>query len=590
MSGVWGRVGHRSSRRIGDIARYLRKVRVKVPRERRAQGRGPSSRQVPQTVAVQLARSFGASISPQLLRWAAQQATLLSPRKRAGQARSDRAIFLSGLQDVWDYASNALVLKGDYPKYKAQKVELTRQSGSEALRNAKAYHALLARIDNGNIRVFPEENPFEIAALLGISPGALRDRNSGNALKAMLAGRAFSPLRLQEPRPLRHRHVFMRLPSGRAWVWVHPDDKGNLGAGYGWCVRDNPQWRNALQFAVVDKQNRPHALLTVEVSGPGVGADRNAFILASPGRARVDFPALKRAMAKVFYGEIKGRYNARPPEFPYRQDVWRFIARQPFGSLRVNKAVPAGDWSALLTVQDDISASRKNWKAAGGAPAVFSIVDKKGASQKHMVGPKTTVADWLKSPLAPMMLSALPPETLTKIGTQLPAQLRAERARVARPREASSEALTPIERQSLADTFVARREGVRLPPGLVRNWRDRLGGIKQASKAMSPATARRIIARYGSDPEKVLRLLVRSGRRTDRRVVVDREGRDQLLTALYRVYEEPRPKFEAMAPALKGAMMLTNDQLAVAVLCELYTLGLSLAPGATMGTRGREPG
>ena len=573
---LWMRRGERASRRVEDTVRFLSRVRVRVPAGvRRKRAGAPTSLAVPLNIARAVASQHAETVSPQLLRWAAQQATLLSPRKRKGQRTSARVLFLLDLSSIFDYASNALKLRGTYPRLSATRIELTRQTAREAEANARAYHEILARINKGAIVLRPEEHPFMVGAMIGVSPGALRARNGPRNLERLISEGRGGSVRLAEPKPLVHRHELMRLPKGRAWIWVHPDDKSLLGAGYGWCVSDSQRWRNALQFAVVDDGNRPHALLTIPLGSKGpidVGGDHNKYVGTSRGRAWIDYAKMKKDLVRPFYGQLKGRYNERPPPSPYREDVVRLMKRPPFGALRVRPGETApSDWTATLTVPGDLAASKRNWKAAGGASAIFSVADSLPITTRGEGGPTERTLNyfgdrpgqWLRSPLAPLVMAAMGPELAREVVPNLPPKLLAERARIAARTTGalvSAGRVEGPERAALQDAIMARRRGARLPPSLVRDWRERMRNIREVAKGISPAAARRLV----------------QGR-------TEMAGGDRKLAAMWALYLSNRPEPILTHNVMEAIGNSLEDQFAVTLLCELIHYGLLM--GLTSSNR-----
>ena len=548
------------------------------------------------------------------LRWAAQQATLLSPR-RGPPGREPpgppttrdyvppRAEFLAGIGGIFDYAGNALALTpGKSPQH--QRLELTAMGGPSALTQSRIYHDYLSKLDEGMLLVPKGADPYQVAALLGVSPGALRARNGPRMVRD---GRAWSlgetipggrpppgvrtgglVYRMVAAEPLHHRHVVFRLPNKRAWIWVHPDDKVRLGAGYGWCVSDSAFWRRSLQFAVVDKDNRPHVLLTLSVGRPGPsgvmsgGYNPNDLIIRTPptptepGRARIDHRKIKSLGVGVFYGQVKGRYNQRPPPSPYREDILRWAFTQPFGPLRVEgKHTDAADWAAILTVADDIPMSRRNWKRVGGAPSVFSVADhlqpdvmgEGGPREKSLTYFGSDPAAWLKTPMAPLVLAAMGSEVARRVAPNLPAILRAERVRMESrlllPRMEGRVTVGPelaeARRRAVADLVAVRRAGIALPEKLIRGWRSVLAAGREKATLLDRARAHR-------DAQAVS--VAYATKRLDK--YLPGEPSDHLAT-LWRLFESSPRDLIRLHVAVPLVLLADNKSPMVnALICELF--------------------
>ena len=486
---MWG-IGHRADRRTDEVFRYLSRLQIKVPREIRKTSGSPSSKKVPVKVAHALARKYATSVSPKLLAWAARQAALLSPTiSRIGSLT--RASFIRGLDEIFDFAGSSLVLSGKYPNYRASRVNLLSLSAAQAASQSSKYHALLKRIQAGTIQLRFDEDPYFVGAALGVSPGALRSINGSRRIDKMLADYRSARLTISPPQPLKYRHEVFRLPKGRAIVWVHPDDKGRVGAGYGWCVSDNSIWRNKLQFAVVGPENRPKALITMRLVNPSGGAlrggDDNRFVRVAPnGRAFVDLRAIAKEGGGIQWGELKGLYNQITPDEPYRSDIRKWVAKQPFGAFRT---AARNDWIKVLVTQDDIPETRKMLRRAGGHPTLMSLADSgSGPSQFAADAFGDDLGSWLRSPVAPLVLATMNPLQVKKIAPNLPAALRGERFRRALKTTPGA-----MKRDFIVDYSLARRAGVPLPSSQVKGFRALLAKTRAASLAVSLRQALTVI-------------------------------------------------------------------------------------------------
>lgn len=499
---MWG-IGHRADRRTDEVFRYLSRLQIKVPRELRKTSRSPSSKKVPVKVAHALARKYATSVSPKILAWAARQAALLSPTVSSFDSvrgALTRASFIRRLDEIFDFAGSSLVLSGKYPNYRASRVNLLSLSAAQAASQSSQYHALLKRIQAGTIQLQAKEDPYFVGAALGVSPGALRNINGSRRIDTMLGNHRFARLTISPPQPLKYRHEVFRLPKGRAIVWVHPDDKGRVGAGYGWCVSDTPYWRNKLQFAVVGPENRPKALITMKLKLVGrsgvVEGDGNRFVRVAPnGRAFVDLRAISKEGGGIQWGELKGLYNQINPDEPYRSDIRKWVAKQPFGAFRTGAG---NDWIKVLVTKDDIPETRKMLRLAGGHPTLMSLAD---------AVPRKVAADlfggdlgsWLRSPVAPLVLATMDPLQVKKIAPSLPAVLRGERFRRAlktTPKE--------MKRDFIVDYSLAKRAGVPLPTSQVKDFRALLAKTRRASFRVSLRQALNMIkASEGAKVEKL---------------------------------------------------------------------------------------
>lgn len=459
-------------------------------------------------VASKLAR-FSDRVSIRVLTWAARQAMLLHQNPEPDPSGSGKTLgqaFVLGFGEVIDWSEASLRLAGN----KATRINLLQYDGKAAWLAQLQYHQLLHQVSaEGEITIPKGWTAFQLGAVLGVSPGMLRQVNHGSV-------GSFPPGRqifVAKPNPLEHRLSLVDYDGGISWVWIKPGiDKDRVGRNIGLCISQKNVWNDRLQFALVDDENRPHAVLTMKVGRPGpqgpgqmlfpdpnslieVDADRDGKI----GRVRLDIAKILRQQLLVMWSECKGRFNKRPIPDPYRRYGVALLTSGLLGPVQVqgDDAIAAADLTALLTEGLKPKVAGRLWKKAGGEPSIFNLADALrpttmgdgGAGEQTLsyfdAAPMST---WLKSAMAPLVIAASTNDELAVIWRNFDDRLlRAEIARAVQRRDLVDKVFWETELTR------AQRIGVAVPPETVRALREKLKRAESFSRGVSATALKRLV-------------------------------------------------------------------------------------------------
>ncbi len=431
-----------------------------------------------------------------ILAWGARQAMLMRVSGESDVARD----FVLGFSQVLDWSAAALVLD---PSKRAHKINLLSLKGVQAWSDQLDYHYLLSLIVKGQLKIPVGMTALQTGAAIGISPGALRRLNP-RGVEKFSAGRA---IWVSKPEPLEHRLILREYRDGHAWVWIKPGrDKDRVGRSIGLCIGQEG-WNNRLQFALVDADDRPWGVLTMEPRGPqGAPKQPNDLVRVDheTGFVALDLGALMRKRMILYWGQFKGRFNQRPLPSPQRRYAVDLLTSGILGPVQVlgSDSVGAADITAILISGLTPKKALPLWKRAGGQPTVFSLSDalrptafgvgRAGEKTGHYFGAAPASA-WMNTALAPLVIASSGDVQLKKLWRGASPVVKTEILRVVGARSSVDKVFWDKE------ISLAAHRGVQVPLEAAAALRKRAREARQKTGSLRASAVRRMIT-GGGDP------------------------------------------------------------------------------------------